>query len=195
MVEKGCRLRPAAQPPSRLSTAAQVRRALRKALAEQPSAVVCDLSGVEALDPACASVFAAVANHPASPWPATSLLLCAPKPGVAEVLGDLRVPHFLPLYASVEQALDQAASRPPSLQQELRLAPTPTAPAAARRFVREALRAWRLDPPDGELAELAQLLADELVTNAVVHARTGLGLRLELRGGLLHVAVRRANPT
>jgi anti-sigma regulatory factor (Ser/Thr protein kinase) len=109
---------------------------------------------------------------------------------VAEVLGDLGIPHFLPLYASVGQALDQAASRPPSLQQELRLAPTPAAPAAARRFVREALRAWRLDPPDGELAELAQLLADELVTNAVVHARTDLGLRLELRGGLLHVAVR-----
>jgi anti-anti-sigma factor len=173
-----------------LSTAPQVRRALRKGLAEQPLAVICDLSGVDALDPACATVFATVATHPASPWPATSLLLCAPKPAVAEVLGDLGIPHFLPLYASVEEALDQAASRPPSLQQELRLAPTPTAPAAARLFVRETLRHWRLDPPDRELAELAQLLADELVTNAVVHARTDLGLRLELRADLLHIAVR-----
>jgi hypothetical protein len=73
------------------------------------------------------------------PWPTTRQPVAGdqpaavrPKPGVAEVLGDLGIPHFLPLYASVGQALDQAASRPPSLQQELRLAPTPAAPAAAR---------------------------------------------------------------
>jgi hypothetical protein len=34
------------------------------------------------------------------------------------------------------------------------------------------------------------LLAGELVTNAVVHARNDLRLRLELRGELLHLAVR-----
>jgi anti-anti-sigma factor len=173
-----------------LSTAPQVQRALLKGLAGQPLAIVCDLSGVDALDPVCASVFATVANHPASRWPATSLLLCGAQPAVAEVLGRVRVPHFLPLYASLDQALDQATSRPPYLQQELRLAPTPTAPAAARLFVRETLQHWQLDPPDEELGEAAQLLADELVTNSVVHARTDLGLRLELLGDLLHIAVR-----
>ncbi|WP_113701642.1 PAS domain-containing protein, partial [Nonomuraea lactucae] len=47
---------------------------------------------------------------------------------------------------------------------------TPHAPAAARRFVRRVLAEWRLD----HLAEDAVLLTGELVTNAVVHAGTGL---------------------
>ena len=38
------------------------------------------------------------------------------------------------------------------------------------------------------------LLANELVTNAVVHARTDLRLRLELRGDGLHIAVRDGSP-
>ena len=40
----------------------------------------------------------------------------------------------------------------------------------------------------------AVLVASELVTNAVVHARTDLHLRLELRGDLFHVAVRDGSP-
>jgi anti-anti-sigma factor len=173
-----------------VATAPRIQRVLLKDLASRPPAVVCDLSGVDALDPVCATVFSTVANHPASAWPATSLLLCGAQPAVAEVLGSLGVPHFLPLYASLEQALGDALVRPRHPRQELRLAPTTTAPAAARSFVRETLHAWQLLPPDAELGELAQLLADELVTNALLHARTDLSLRLELRGELLHVAVR-----
>jgi hypothetical protein len=43
-----------------------------------------------------------VANHPASRWPTTSFFLCRAQPGVAKVLGRLQVPHFLPLYATLE---------------------------------------------------------------------------------------------
>ena len=57
------------------TTAPQVQRALLKDLAEQPSAIICNLGGVEALDPVCATVFATIANHPANRWPTTSLLL------------------------------------------------------------------------------------------------------------------------
>jgi len=49
-----------------LASAPQVQRALLKDLAEQPLAVICDLGGVDVLDPVCASVFATLANHPAS---------------------------------------------------------------------------------------------------------------------------------
>jgi hypothetical protein len=44
--------------------------------------------------------------------------------------------------------------------------------------------------PDSAVLERAVLVANELVTNAVVHARTDLWLRLELRGDWLHIAVR-----
>jgi DNA-binding CsgD family transcriptional regulator/anti-anti-sigma regulatory factor/anti-sigma regulatory factor (Ser/Thr protein kinase) len=172
------------------ATAPRIQRALIKDLAKGPLAIICDLGGVDALDPVCATVFATVANHPASRWPATSLLLCSAQPVVAEVLGGLRVRHVLPLYVTLQEALDAAVDRPGYLRDELRLAPTPTAAAAARRFVRETLQSWGLGPPDGELSEQAQLLADELVTNASVHAQTDMLLRLELDRELLHIAVR-----
>jgi LuxR family maltose regulon positive regulatory protein len=173
-----------------VSNAPQIQRALLKGLAEQPLAVICDLGGVDALDPVCASIFATVANHPASGWPTASLLLCQAKPDVAEVLDGLRVRHALPLYDTLQAAVDAAVERPGYLRDTLRLAPTPAAAAAGRRFVRETLQSWRLGRPGGELSDQAQLLADELVTNAVVHAGTDLELRLELSGELLHLAVR-----
>jgi anti-anti-sigma factor len=173
-----------------VATAPQLQRALLKDLAEGPLAIICDLGGVDALDPVCATIFATVANHPASRWPATSLLLCAAQPAVARVLGGLGARHSLPLYKTLQEALDAATDRPGYLRDELRLAPTPTAAAAARRFVRETLQSWRLAAADGELTEQAQVLAGELVTNAVVHAQTDMRLRLQLGGELLHITVR-----
>jgi anti-sigma regulatory factor (Ser/Thr protein kinase) len=113
---------------------------------------------------------------------------------VAEILDRLRVPHFLHMYASLQEALDVAVARPPYLRDELRLAPTPTDPAAARAFVREVCGHWRLARPDTTVTDRAVLLANELVTNAVAHAHTEIRLRLELRGDRLHIAVRDGSP-
>lgn len=180
--------------PINLFTAPQVQRALLKDLADRPYGIVCDLTGVESLDPVCATVFSTVANHPSSDWPATAFLLFGAQPAVAEVLERLAVPHFLPVYDTLEGALDRVADRPPFLRDELRLAPTATAPAAARLYVRDVLEYWRLALPDDGVIDRAELLADELVSNAVVHARTSLRLRLELHGDLLHIAVHDASP-
>jgi anti-anti-sigma regulatory factor len=180
--------------PINLFTAPQVQRALLKDLADRPYGIVCDLAGVDSLDPVCATVFSTVANHPSSDRPATAFLLFGAQPAVAEVLERLAVPHFLPVYDTLEDALDRVADRPPYLRDELHLAPTATAPAAARLYVRDVLGYWRLALPDDDIIDRAELLADELVSNAVVHARTSLRLRLELRGDLLHIAVHDAGP-
>jgi anti-sigma regulatory factor (Ser/Thr protein kinase)/anti-anti-sigma regulatory factor len=177
-----------------LFSVAGIQRALVKDLSEEPFALICDLAGVDTLDPVCASVFATVANHPSSRWPATGFLLCGAQPPVAEVLGVLTVPHFLQLYASLQDALDAAVARPPSLRDELVLAPIPTAAATARAFVRDVLGYWQLGLADAMVVDRAVLLASELVTNAIVHARTELRLRVELRGDLLHLAVRDGSP-
>jgi anti-sigma regulatory factor (Ser/Thr protein kinase)/anti-anti-sigma regulatory factor len=145
-----------------LFSVSQIQRALVKDLSEEPFALICDLAGVDNLDPGCATVFATVANHPSSRWPATSFLLCG--------------------------------ARPPYLRDELVLAPIPTAAATARVFVRDLLGYWQLALADTTLVDRAVLLASELVTNAVVHARTELRLRVELRGELLHLAVRDGSP-
>ena len=60
-----------------------------------------------------------------------------------------------------------------------------TAPARARRFVSQALRQWGHDDAAGDVA----LLVSELVTNAVLHARSAARLTVELDGLTLRVAV------
>ena len=48
--------------------------------------LVCDLSGVDHLDPVCATIFATVANHPASRWPGTNWLHIAVRDGSSRLL-------------------------------------------------------------------------------------------------------------
>jgi anti-sigma regulatory factor (Ser/Thr protein kinase)/anti-anti-sigma regulatory factor len=180
-------------------SAPRLQRVLRKRLSEQPVAVVCDLSGLEGLDPDCAGLFTVAAHHPSSSWPETPLLLCGARAAVAEALARLGVPRFVPLHRSLDEAVGDAGRRPPYLRDELRLPPSPSAPATARRFVRETCQTWRLlleDEDDAatlaaaeELVERAELLASELVTNALVHARSDVQLRLSLRDASLHIGV------
>ena len=165
-----------------------------KGLSEQPEALICDLAGVQYLDPVAATVFSSVAHHPANRWPATSFLLCGARPQVAEVLRRGQASHLVRLHGTVEEALDAALTRPRYLRNELRLAPTPTAAAAARAFVREVCGTWRLTAPDATVVDRAVLVANELVTNAVIHARSDVWLQLELRADRLFVAVRDRGP-
>jgi anti-anti-sigma regulatory factor len=122
-----------------LLTAMQVQRVLLKDLSERPYAIICDLTGVEGIDPACATVFSTVANHPATSWPTTNFLLSGARPAVAAVLRRVGLPQFLPLHETVEDALDQVAAIPPYLRHELQPPATATAPSAARRYVRDLL--------------------------------------------------------
>jgi anti-anti-sigma regulatory factor len=177
-----------------LFSVSAIQRTLRKDLAEQPYGLICELSGVDHLDPVCAAVFATVVNHPSSGWPATSFALCGAQPPVAEILNRLQAPQFLQVYPGVEEALDAVFARPPYLRNELPLGPTLSAPATARAFVQEVCSYWEAALPDATVADRAMLLASELVTNAVVHTRTDLRLRLELRGDWLHIAVHDGSP-
>lgn len=62
--------------------------------------------------------------------------------------------------------------------------------ARARAFVRACLQQWHHD----ELAEIAQLLTSELVTNAVLHARTTIELRVARTPDGVRVEVHDGNP-
>jgi anti-sigma regulatory factor (Ser/Thr protein kinase) len=61
----------------------------------------------------------------------------------------------------------------------------------ARQFVRRTLRSWRIE---GEVEADAVLLASELITNAVLHARTGIRVVLHTDGAALRVSVFDENP-
>jgi serine phosphatase RsbU (regulator of sigma subunit)/anti-sigma regulatory factor (Ser/Thr protein kinase) len=66
--------------------------------------------------------------------------------------------------------------------------PGPAAVPAARRFVRDTLKSWQLPGGDDLLAD-AELLTSELVTNAVVHARTRVQVSCRVDGSEVEVSV------
>ncbi|MDX6242375.1 MAG: hypothetical protein QOE76_98 [Frankiales bacterium] len=66
------------------------------------------------------------------------------------------------------------------------LPPLPESVGEARRLVTARLRALEVSDT---LVDTARLLVSELVTNAVLHARTDIGLRLDVRSAVLRVEV------
>jgi anti-sigma regulatory factor (Ser/Thr protein kinase) len=72
---------------------------------------------------------------------------------------------------------------------ETRFAATPSAPRAARAFLRDALQTWRLDG----VGETTEILASELVANVVRHVGAPGTLRASSQGSTLRVEVDDAN--
>jgi anti-sigma regulatory factor (Ser/Thr protein kinase) len=72
-----------------------------------------------------------------------------------------------------------------ALDVETPLAPDPISARTARQFVGDTLQQWGC----GGATEVALLLTTELVTNAVIHARTDLAVRIAANERCLRVAV------
>jgi anti-sigma regulatory factor (Ser/Thr protein kinase) len=70
----------------------------------------------------------------------------------------------------------------------LDLPPTTDSVPAARRFIRSRLGQGPTD------IDIATLLVSEVVTNAILHARTSVTLTVELHGVVAHIAVRDGSP-
>ncbi|MBW3579475.1 MAG: ATP-binding protein [Actinobacteria bacterium] len=79
----------------------------------------------------------------------------------------------------------------PSLDQRLELPAQPTSARRARRFVGEILRS---NGADGA-SDVCVLLTSELVTNAVLYARSPIVLRVALDASLVRVSVHDDSPT
>lgn len=73
-----------------------------------------------------------------------------------------------------------------TIQASILLPGDATTPAAARRFVRAALESVEADPV---VTETAELLTDELVTNAIVHARAKSYLSIRAKKDAVRVEV------
>ncbi len=69
----------------------------------------------------------------------------------------------------------------------------PASLRAARHFVGRALRGWGCQA--AQVVQPAVLLADELATNAVVHAGAAFDLTVRLRGDTVRIEVRDDNPS
>lgn len=167
-----------------LSTVSRVKAALFKCLAEQPDALLVDVSALRIADELALTVFTTVVRQ-AAMWPGTPVLFCAPSPATAAMFAAAY--RRLPLYATVQAARDQVRDNRlvlPWLTDEL--LPMTGAARQGRNVATEACVRWSLP----HLVGPASLVAGELVTNAVVHAGTMMTLRLSLSRRYLHMAVR-----
>jgi anti-anti-sigma regulatory factor len=173
-----------------LANVATVRSALLKCVADEPSGVIVQLDRTTVVTPLALSVFGAVARK-ASAWPGLQLLLVARPGRTRELLRRGALDRFVPTFPQVTEAVQALKAVPVRQLATLGLPAAIGSPAVARRFVTETLDGWQLK----NLINDACLIVSELVENAIVHGGSAPKLRLELRRGLLTVAVRDASQT
>jgi anti-anti-sigma regulatory factor len=168
-----------------VSTAPQLRDALLKCVADQPSAVIVDLAWLHVQNTLSLSIFGVVARR-SSDWSGVPLILVSGDPAQGRLnLRNLALARFVLIAPTLQVAL-ASIDRPPMRRvTTYTVQPGPGAVGSARRLLMEACDRWGC----AELADDAAAVADELVSNAIRCAGTDLTLRLELRRGLLTVAV------
>lgn len=166
------------------SSGAKVRTALVESLVDEPTSVIVDLAGLSTLDEAAAQVFPGVASR-AALWPGAVLLLCGPSATVAPTLAGLEREGMIRSYPSFSRALAVATAQEVPQRVRQHLEPSVHAPRLARELAAAACRQWGVP----ECAMPAEILASELVTNAVRHAATALTLRITYRNNQLRVSV------
>ena len=163
----------------------RVRIHLFKCLAEQPQALLIDLSGLMVGDKMALAVFTAVARQ-AAVWPGTPILLCSATPHTSVMLAGAAY-RRIPRFPSVDAALEHMANGGhvmPTITETL--LPIAGAPRHSRNLATEACARWNVP----ELTAAASLVCSELISNVIDHARTMMTLRLSLGSKFLFVAVR-----
>jgi ABC-type transporter Mla MlaB component len=165
-------------------TAASLRpahTALVEALMEEPTSVVVDVSGLTGADESALALLPAVGKL-ASQWPRARVLLAGLRPSVADALPES---DLIGRYDTVDDALAAASTDPVPHRVHRYLEPTVEAPRVAREMATHAW--WDWDLPGRPSS--AQILASELVTNGVRHARTPLSFSMTLRDDTVRLSV------
>ena len=169
--------------------AAPAHRAVLQALAEEPTAVLCDLSRVTG--PADADAVALVGSLGAQVrhWPGTPVGVVCPSADVRRRLLGHRDGQHLVLGPRRAAVLSHLAQSPPRTSIRQAFAPVAESVRAARDLVAHACLDWGC----GAQADAAMLVASELVTNALIHAGTGPEMFMARSGSRLRLAVRDGN--
>jgi anti-sigma regulatory factor (Ser/Thr protein kinase)/anti-anti-sigma regulatory factor len=175
--------------PLRVETVPVLHSTVLKSLTNEPVAVVLDVADVDEVDDLALMIFPTLARAAAA-WPGAKLILMhAPTRLVAR----LRATSFgtLVTIANSDAAVRAAASEdssPPMLREHL-----PSGPGAVTQ-ARAMVRRVCATSLHTSLADDAELVVSELVTNATLHGLPPLSLTVTRRPKYLHVAVRDSNP-
>lgn len=175
--------------PLSLASATAARAVLAKALAQRGRVVV-DVSRLVLEWEPVVTLFA-TALSAAGGWPVARLVLFGAPSALHTAMRQSRVLHTVPVALDLPAAVRLLDVRPLRVSRHRDLPADVVSPAAARLYVGDACAEW--DVPHERATEAVQI-ANELVSNAVEHARTGCRLTIALDARGLHVAVRDADP-
>ncbi|MEV4619086.1 ATP-binding protein [Asanoa sp. NPDC049573] len=166
--------------------ASDLRAALFNALADQPAALIVELSQLTSGDAATLTVLAAVARR-AGMFPGVPFAVVA-RPGLPQDASGSGGTY--PIRGTAAQALDAIADGDAVPTVRELLPPIAGVSRHARALVTEMCARWQLD----DIVGPACVVVSELVSNAVRHAGTTMTLVLSLRGHNLLVSVEDGNP-
>jgi hypothetical protein len=162
------------------------------ALAEEPAAVVCDLTEVTAVggDVDLESVMLLSSlGVEVEQWPGVPVGVVCPDRGLREALAGTPDGRQLVIGTERVMLLSRLLAGPPTSVVRASLEPDARSPGAARELVARTCEQWGMGP----VVPSAALVVSELVTNALPHAGSDVGLSLARCGDLLRVAVRDAS--
>jgi anti-anti-sigma regulatory factor/anti-sigma regulatory factor (Ser/Thr protein kinase) len=168
-----------------LASAPMLRAALLKCLANQPDGILLDAAELTVVDDIHLTALMVAARHAAA-WPAIPILMCAASPEVAAATRRLGLDRHIIVRPSLLDGRRRVAERVPPPRITDSLAPVAESASRARAIVRQTCARWRLD----SIAPSAELLAAELVANAVRHAGTRIELSVSRSARGLSIAVR-----
>jgi len=169
-------------------TAADLRGAMVECLTEQPAGVLIDVSDLALADDVALTVLASTARESLR-WPGTRFALGGANRHFAASVDRLGVSRYVTVCPDRASALLELGRWPVPPSRRRRLTPDQFAPGLARDAVRDFCDECRVRDGDA-----AQLVASELVTNAVLHARTAIDLTLRFVPPYLQISVRDGGP-
>lgn len=158
-----------------------------KAALEEPAAVIIDISNLEVPAESALAVFTSARWH-VNRWPEVPLILVCRHHLGRSALRRNGVGRYLPVYASIEDAVEGvAAGAPPQKRRRVReeLPHLPTSLLSARDMVEQWLTVWSCP----EMISVAKIVVTTFVENVLEHTESKPDVRLETNNGTVTVAV------
>ncbi|CAM3957887.1 hypothetical protein KIPE111705_33440 [Kibdelosporangium persicum] len=166
-----------------------LRDTLLKHAAEQPDGLVVELDELTMPIAPTLSVFSLVSMRVAD-WPGLPFMLVATGQEKRCMLAASTISRFVTVHDSVDTAVSAMAKPPIRQRAIMELPPSPMSTRRARYFVRMNCTRWRVD----ELITDAMTVATAFVENTLSHTSSAAFLRLEMRQGMLTIAVTDDDP-
>lgn len=166
-------------------TVGDLHAALLDCLGGQPRGLLVDAAQATLADEVALTVLAAVARESAR-WPGAAVALAGADGATTMAAHRLGIARSVHIFPGRQAALGQLLALPAQPVHREHLRPERSAPRTARAAVAAFCAKHRVE----RNCDVAQLIASELVSNAVVHARTPVELTLRLDDPLLYIGVR-----